>query len=115
MLNDFAIPAPPEITTPPVVTVVELSVELNVALPVAAPNEIVVAAPKAFMVVAVVLKTAKVASAATTLVVNVGVVANVSAPEPDLSDIADEIADEVVDAETVPEEIVRTPEELLRF
>ena len=44
-----------------------------------------------------------------------GFVANVSAPEPVLSEIAEEIADDVVEAETVPDEIVRTPEELLRF
>ena len=41
---------------------VELSVEFIVALPVAAPNDIVVAAPKALIVVAVVLKTANVVS-----------------------------------------------------
>ena len=114
-LTDLPIPTPPDITNAPEPADVVLLSELKVAVPEAAPNDIVVAAPKAFIVVALVLKTANVPEPVVTLVVKSGEVANVSAPEPVLSDIAVEIADEVVDAETVPDEIVRTPEELLRF
>ena len=49
-----------------------MSVELNVAFPVAAPIDIVVAAPKAFIAVAFVLKTAKVALPVVTPVPNDG-------------------------------------------
>ena len=70
--NEPAIPAPPETTKAPVVVDDELSVELNVTFPVEAPNEIVVAAPKAFIVVAFVLKTANVVSPVVTPVPNEG-------------------------------------------
>lgn len=82
MLIDFAIPAPPETTNPPVVDEIELSVELKVAVPVDAPNDNVVAAPKALMFVAVALKTLNVAEPVVTLVVKFGDVPNTSAPEP---------------------------------
>ena len=114
-LTDLPIPTPPDITNAPEDADIVLLSELKVAVPEEAPKEMVCAAPKAFIVVALVLKTANVAVPVVTLVVKSGEVANVSAPEPVLSEIAEEIADEVVDAETVPDEIVRTPEELLRF
>ena len=82
ILTDFPIPTPPVKTTDPVLAAVVLLVELKVAVPVLAPNEIVVAAPKAFIVVAFVLNTAKEESEVTTLVENVGVVPNTNAPEP---------------------------------
>lgn len=114
-LTDFAKPAPPETTSPPVFTVVELSVELIVALPVAAPIEIVVAAPNAFIVVAFVLKTANVPSPVVTPVPNEGCELNTNDPDPVSSVNADDIAEEVVEAETVPPEIVRIPVDELRF
>jgi hypothetical protein len=80
--TDFAIPAPPEIANAPVVVEEESSVELNVALPVTAPIDITVAAPKAFIVDAVALKTLKVVLGVVTLVVKSGEVANTKAPDP---------------------------------
>lgn len=88
---------------------------MKVAFPVAAPMDIFVAAPNAFIVVAFVLNTAKVASLVTTLVVNVGVVPNTKEPDPVSSDNADDIAEDVVEAETVPDDIVSMPVELLKF
>ena len=60
-LTDLPIPTPPDTTNAPEDADVVLSSELNVAVPVEAPSEIAVAAPKAFIVVAFVLNTAKVA------------------------------------------------------
>lgn len=73
------------------------------------------AAPNAFIVVAFVLKTANVVSPVVTPVPNDGCELNTSDPEPVSSVSAEEIAEEVVDAETVPEDIVRIPVELLKF
>lgn len=115
ILTDLAKPAPPETTIPPVVDDVELSVELKVALPVEAPKFIAVAAPKAFIVVAFVLNTAKVESPVVTPVPNDGWELKTRFPDPVSSVIADEIADEVVEADTVPEDIVIMPVELLKF
>jgi hypothetical protein len=82
MDTDLAIPAPPKTTKPPVVVEEELSVELNVAFPVAAPIDITVAAPNALIVVAVALKTLKVVLGVVTLVVKSGEVAKTRAPDP---------------------------------
>lgn len=79
---------------------VELSAELNVAFPVAAPIDITVAAPKALMFVAVALKTLKVADPVVTLVVKSGDVPNTSAPEPVSSLITPSNSAEVVAANT---------------
>jgi hypothetical protein len=73
--TDFAKPAPPETAKEPVVVEDESSVELNVALPVAAPIDITVAAPKALIVVAVVLNKANVPELVVTLVKKFGEVA----------------------------------------
>jgi hypothetical protein len=62
ILTDLPIPTPPLKTTAPVFAAVVLLVELNVTVPVEAPKEIVVAAPKALIVKAFVLKTANVLS-----------------------------------------------------
>ena len=62
-------------------------VELNVAVPVDAPNDKVVAAPKALTFVAFVLKTANVALPVVTLVVKSGDVAKTREPVPVSSDI----------------------------
>jgi hypothetical protein len=74
-------------TKAPVVEDVELSTELIVALPDAAPIDRVVAAPNALIFVAVALNTLKVALPVVTLVVKSGEVANTNAPEPVSSDI----------------------------
>ena len=71
----MAIPAPPATTKDPVVVEVVSSVELCVNLPVAAPTDNVVAAPKALMVVALVLNTLKVALLVVMLVKKSGDVA----------------------------------------
>lgn len=109
ILIDLANPAPPEITNPPVVDDVELSVELNVALPVDAPKFIAVAAPNAFIVVAFVLNTAKVESPVVTPVPKEGEELNTKTPPPVSSLKALNRAEEVVDADTVPEDIVKMP------
>ncbi len=101
MLIDFAIPAPPETTNPPVDAETELSVELSVAVPVDAPNDNVVAAPKALMLVAVALKTLNVAEPVVTLVVKFGDVPNTSAPEPVSSLITPSNSADVVAANTL--------------
>jgi hypothetical protein len=113
--TDFAIPAPPETANEPVVVEEESSVELNVALPVEAPTDNIVAAPNAFIVVAVVLNTAKVALPVVTPVPNDGCELNTKEPEPVSSDKAEAIAEDVVEAETVPEDMVNTPEEEPKF
>lgn len=114
-LIDFANPAPPETTNPPVVDDVELSVELNVAFPVEAPIDNTVAAPKAFIVVAVVLNTANVALFVVTPVPNEGDELKTNEPDPVSSDKTEAIAEEVVDADTVPEETVNIPVDPLKF
>lgn len=87
ILTDFPIPTPPLKTTEPVFAAVVLLAELNVAVPVEAPNERVVAAPKALTFVAFVLKTANVALPVVTLVVKSGDVAKTREPVPVSSDI----------------------------
>ena len=111
----MANPAPPEIANVPVVVDDESSVELNVAFPVEAPIDNAVAAPKAFIVVAIVLNTANVALLVVTPVPNEGEELNTNEPDPVSSDKAEAIAEDVVEAETVPEEIVSTPEAEPKF
>ena len=98
--TDFAKPAPPETAKEPVVVEDESSVELNVALPVAAPRDITVAAPKAFTVVAVVLNKANVPEPVVTLVVKSGEVANTKAPLPVSSEIVFFNSNDVVAAKS---------------
>jgi len=98
--TDFAKPAPPETAKEPVVVEDESSVELNVALPVAAPIDITVAAPKAFIVVAVVLKTPKVVLTVATLVVKSGEVAKTKAPLPTSPVIVFKSSNDVVAAKS---------------
>ena len=112
---DLPNPAPPVTTKAPDVEDVELFTELNVAVPEAAPIDNVVAAPKAFIVVALVLNTANVESPVVTPVPNDGCELKTKKPDPVSSDKAEEIADDVVDAETVPEDTVRTPESPVKF
>ena len=115
ILIDLPIPTPPETTNAPVLDNVELSVELKVAVPVEAPNDIVVAAPKAFIVVALVLNTANVALPVVTPVPNDGCELNTKEPDPVSSDKAEAIAEDVVEAETVPEDTVRIPDVPVKF
>ena len=98
--TDFAKPAPPETAKAPVVDDIELSVELNVAFPVAAPMDITVAAPKALIVVAVALNKANVPEPVVTLVVKSGEVANTKAPLPVSSEIVFFNSNDVVAAKS---------------
>jgi hypothetical protein len=82
MLNVLDTPAPPDTTKEPVVVEEDSSVELNVALPEFAPIDNIVAAPNAFMVVAVALNTLKVVLGVVILVVNSGEVPKTRAPDP---------------------------------
>jgi hypothetical protein len=100
ILTDFPIPTPPLKTTEPVFAAVVLLVELNVAVPVEAPNERVVAAPKALTFVAFVLKTANVALPVVTLVVNSGEVPKTRAPDPVSPVIVLSSSDDVVAAKS---------------
>ena len=113
--TDFPIPTPPLNTTDPLLAAVVLFVELNVAVPVLAPIDKVVAAPNAFIVVAFVLKTANVESPVVTPVPKDGDELKTKDPEPVSSVKAEAIAEDVVEADTVPEETVRTPDEPVRF
>lgn len=98
--NDCPTAAPPVATIAPVVVLVELSAELNVALPEFAPIDNVVAAPNALIFVAVVLKTLKVALPVVTLVVKSGDVAKTRAPDPVSPVIVLRSSDEVVAAKS---------------
>jgi hypothetical protein len=70
----------------------------TVVVPVEAPIESVVAAPAKFMVVAVVLRRAKVVDPVVILVVNAGDVPNTSTPEPVSSEITPASSEELVEA-----------------
>ena len=87
------------------VTCVDPSEKLSelfiVVVPVDAPIEIVVAAPNALMVVAVVLNTLNDVLPVTTLVVNEGEVPNTNAPVPVSSDMTPASSDDVVAANTL--------------
>jgi hypothetical protein len=98
--NDCPTAAPPVATIAPVVVLVELSRELKVALPEFAPIDIVVAAPNAFMAVAVALKTLKVVLGVVILVVNSGEVAKTRAPDPVSPVIVLSSSDDVVAAKS---------------
>jgi hypothetical protein len=116
ILADFPIPTPPVTTNAPVEVDKALLIELTVTVPEAAPNEIALAAPKAFTVVAVVLNTAKVALSVATLVVNVGDVEKTSFPAvPVISEIIVDKALLVVITEAVPELYCSKPVALLLF
>jgi hypothetical protein len=114
--TDFAIPAPPETANEPVVVEEESSVELNVALPVEAPTDNIVAAPNAFIVVAVVLKTLKDPLSVVTLVVNTGDVEKTNLPAVPVSSLIIEArAALVVITEAVPPLYCKSPVALLLF
>lgn len=98
--NDCPTAAPPVATIAPVVVLVELSRELKVALPEFAPIDIVVAAPNAFMAVAVALKTLKVVLGVVILVVNSGEVPKTRAPDPVSPVIVLSSSDDVVAAKS---------------
>ena len=114
--TDFAIPAPPNTTRDPVDIEEELSVELRVNLPVAAPTDNVVAAPNAFIVVAVVLKTLKDPLSVVTSVVNTGDVEKTNLPAVPVSSLMIEAkAALVVITEAVPLLYCKSPVALLLF
>ena len=114
--TDFAKPAPPDIANVPVVVEEESSVELNVAFPVAAPTDKVVAAPNAFIVVAVVLKTLKDPLSVVTLVVNTGDVENTNFPAVPVSSLMILAkAELVVITDAVPLLYCKSPVALLLF
>ena len=104
ILTDLPIPTPPLTTSAPFEGNVVLFKELKVAVPDAAPMDKVVAAPKAFIVVALVLKTANVESPVVTPVPNDGDELKTKKPPPISSEIILRNDADVVIAETVPDE-----------